>query len=252
MALVEQSLAVQAAEENTALRIRMKRLEDDEHRNHVNDKPGETLDTTSADRLRAKNNSLRDEIAELQQELSELRNVNVTELYHQYRRLDNKRAYLNNENASLRNVLANQRKDVRRATNNVKAYQEARRQNEEQNTSAKDDVKMFKERREALQEETHKLNRKEARLQNELASMPAPGEDMEAERRKLTDDNAKKGARIAELERLVDALTAEKGARQPHGEGDDGSGSNASSTDVADLRREYVDLKEQLNALKRS
>lgn len=246
MALVDQSVAIQTAEENTALRLRMKRAEEDEQREN-NNRTYEALDTTSADNMRSKNNALRDEIAELQHELDELRTVNVTDLHHQYQRLDGRRAYLHNENSSLRSVLANQRRSVRRATNNVNAYQEVRRQSEEQNAVAKSDIKMFKERREALQEETQKLARKEARLQNELATMPVSSEELESERRRLSDDNAKKAMQITELELLVDELKAEEAQKQNE---EVHQASTTSSVDIVDLRREYIALKEEMKELK--
>lgn len=245
MSRVDESLAVQTADDNDTLRLRVKRLDEDEQRNNTV-KTVEPLDTTSADRLKSKIGALRQDIADLEQELTELRLVNVTALKNQYQRLDNKRAHLNNENTSLRNVLANQSRDVRRATNTVNAFQEVRRQNEEQNASAKDDVRMFRERRAALMKESKQLNRKEARLQSELESIPVTAEALEMELERLAMENAKKSVDAEELESELAELRAQQ-ADGAHEEEE--RRLSTSAADVADMRREYVELKEQLRQL---
>ncbi|GET93121.1 hypothetical protein, conserved [Leishmania tarentolae] len=237
----DRDTAVKAAEENYSLRKRLARMEWEEEklRREVEyeSRIEEAADTGANDRMRSRNSALQNEIAGLESQLKELRMVNVTDLQHKYTRLDNRRAYLLNEIAGLRRILANQSKDVKRATQTVNSQHELRRQNNEQHASSLDDIQMFRKKRESLAVETQRLIAKEHRLTKELETLPVPGEDQEVAASRLREDNEKKDHIIAQLEGSLKEKQLRAGA-QP-----------LESNPVADiqhLREEYVQLNDQL------
>ncbi|EPY36245.1 hypothetical protein STCU_00682 [Strigomonas culicis] len=115
-----------------------------------------------------------------------------------------------------------------------------RRLNNQHNAASKADIQMFRERRDALQREQVRLTKEEARLEEELHSMPAHREEAETEIRQLQEDNFKKDRLI---EQLGNELSKQKG-------GDPAIDSRTSEHDIAKLREEYVRLKEQLKRVK--
>lgn len=242
MSQADRRAAVQAADENTALRTRLQRYEEEDRAAKTVDYT-EPVDASVVDKLRRKNTALRAQNADLERELAELKTINVTELYHEYTRLNTRRAFLNNENSGLQRILANQRGDVRRATRAVNGQQEMRRQTEEQAASQKADIQMFKDRREHLQKETAQLSREEVQLQEELKYLGShAGASYEDEVKKLQEDNARKDEQIARLE-------AELGDTSNHGHNSD-NGSDTAQDEIATLREDYVRLKEQLKRAK--
>ncbi|EPY43716.1 hypothetical protein AGDE_00205 [Angomonas deanei] len=238
MTTYTQSTAVEVADENTALRTRLAQLQEEERKQNAGNNNQFTVDTSTVDRLKSQNKGIKQKITELERELVQLKSINIQELYHEYSRLSAKRNHLSNENAALANVLANQRRDVKKATKNVNSHQELRRTNAEKNAADKTDIQMFRERREALQKETSKLTKEEAKLEEELRSMPAHQEQVETEVRLLKEDNFKKDRLIEQLGNDVHS----KGGQQEAGETSDG--------DIAQLREEYVQLKEELKRAK--
>lgn len=173
----------------------------------------------------------------METQLKELQTINVAELQHEYQRLDGRRAHLLNEIASLRRVIANQSKDVRRATRAVNGQQELRRQNNEHHASSNADIQMFKDRREALAKETQRLIRQERHLEAELETLPASGEDNEAVANRLKEDNAKKDQIIERLEatlRDMQQTNLQEGAAA------------YPADDLEHLREEYVRLNDKL------
>lgn len=234
-------VAVDAAEENYSLQTRLSALvEEEEQIQKTQEKYArleEPLDTSALDKTKGKNYSLVAEIGNLEHELASLRTINVTELYHEYKRLDVRRGFLSNEVASLRRVLANQSKDVRRATQAVNDHHKLRKENDEHQATAKADTQMFKEKRDELTSETHMLLRKERRLEAELESLPAPGESYEAMARRLNEDNGKKDA-------TIENLTANLVVEQQRYETAKADANNAD--EIRRLRDEYVRLNEIL------
>ncbi|KAL7695088.1 hypothetical protein NQL31_000462 [Lotmaria passim] len=238
-------VAAEATEENYSLQKRLARLEAEEEQQRQAAEEAaryeESVDTSGVDRARRRNNALREEITKLEAQLKELQTINVAELQHEYQRLDGRRAHLLNEIASLRRVIANQSKDVRRATRAVNDQQELRRQNNEYHASSNADIQMFKDKREALAKETQRFIRKERHLESELVALPASEEDSEAVASRLREDNAKKDQTI---ERLEAALREKQLSRSQK------SLVATTADELAQLREEYVRLNDQLKQCK--
>lgn len=237
-------VAAEVAEENYSLQKRLARLEaeEEQHRQAAEQaaRYEDSVDTSGVDRARRKNNALKEEIAKLEAQLKELQTINVSELQHEYQRLDGRRAHLLNEIASLRRVIANQSKDVRRATRAVNDQQEMRRQNNEHHASSNADIQMFKDRRESLAKETQRLIRKERHLDSELETLPACGEDSEAVVSRLKEDNAKRDQTI---ERLEAALSEKQ-----HADSQQAPAANPADN-LEQLREEYVRLNDELKQI---
>ncbi|KAG5463884.1 hypothetical protein LSCM1_00057 [Leishmania martiniquensis] len=242
----DRDVAVRAAEENYSLRKRLAQMdrENEEQRRaaEYQSRFEGTIDKSVNDRMRRRNNALQEEIEGLESQLKELQMINVTDLQHEYARLDNRRAYLLNEIAGLRRILANQSKEVKRATRTVNDQHELRRQNNEHYASLNADIQMFRKKRESLAKETQRLIAKEGHLMAELDALPAPGEDQEAMTSRFREDNEKKDRTIARLEATLKEEQQKAGARL----------AEASIADaIQHLREEYVQLNEQLKRSKR-
>ncbi|CAG9583574.1 hypothetical_protein_-_conserved [Leishmania major strain Friedlin] len=239
----DRDAAVKVADENYSLRKRLARMEWEEKQRRAAEYESRfegAVDTSANDRMRSRNSALQDEIAGLESQLKELQMINVTDLQHEYTRLDNRRAYLLNEIAGLRRILANQSKEVKRATRSVNSQHELRRQNNEQHAASIEDIQMFRKKRESLAEETQHLIAKERQLMSELETLPAPGEDEEFVASRLREDNEKKDHIIAQLEAtLKEQMKA--GAQLPEAN---------SAVDIQHLREEYVRLNDQLKRIK--
>lgn len=222
-----QSAAEEAAEENNALRVRVAKLDYDEANRYEEER--ETADTSVVDNLKNQNRQLKEKVAAMEKELSELKMMNVSELHQEFLRLNTRRAHLRNEVAGLHNILVNQRREVKKATRDLDARGDVKRQNGETNAASQADVQMFREKREELMKETKRLQRQEKKLREELDNMPE-AENMEAEIRQQLDEKERKDQQIADLEAQVE----ERGGHVEHAD------------DVTQLREEYVWLKEQL------
>ncbi|CAJ1037523.1 hypothetical protein Q4I32_007781 [Leishmania shawi] len=242
----DRDIAVKVAEENYSLQKRLARMEREEQQQRraadYDSRFEGTADTIANDRMRRRNNALQDEIAELESQLRELQMINIIDLQHEYTRLDNRRAYLLNELAGLRRILANQRKDVKRATRTVNSQHELRRQNSVEHASSIEDIQMFREKRESLAKETQHLIAKERHLKSKLETLPAPGEDHEVVASRLREDNEKKDYTIARLEATL---------KEEQQKADAQFAEANSSDDIQRLREEYVQLNDQLRRSKR-
>ncbi|KPI88186.1 hypothetical protein ABL78_2690 [Leptomonas seymouri] len=243
-------VAAEVAEENYSLLKRLVRMEaEEEQQKLVVEQAARfegSVDTSGVERARRKNSALQEEIAKLEMQLRELQTINVSELQHEYQRLDGRRAHLMNEIASLRRIIVNQSKDVRRATRAVNDQQELRKLNHEQHASLNEDIQMFKEKREALSKETQRLIHKERRLELKLESLPTSSEDSEAVAIRLREDNAKRAQTIERLE----ATLREKQQQQQQTSAEQNS-AVAAAADLERLREEYVHLKDQLKNSKK-
>ncbi|KAK7196712.1 hypothetical protein NESM_000610600 [Novymonas esmeraldas] len=238
-------VAVEVAEEHFSLQKRLAKMEREAEQQRqaaeYESRFDGTVDTSVNDRTRRRNIALQEEIAGLEGQLKELQMINVTDLQHEYTRLDNRRAHLLNEIAGLRRVLANQSKEVRRATRTVNDQHELRRQNNEHHASSNADIHMFREKRESLAKETQRLIAKERRLVTELESLPAPGEDHEVVAGRLREDNVKKDQTIARLEATLKEEQKKSGAHPVEADPAD---------DIQHLREEYVRLNDQVKRSK--
>ncbi|CAM72657.1 conserved hypothetical protein [Leishmania infantum JPCM5] len=241
----DRDAAVKVAEENYSLRKRLARMEWEEEKQRraaeYESRFEGAVDTSANDRMRSRNSALQDEIAGLESQLKELQMINVTDLQHEYTRLDNRRAYLLNEIAGLRRILANQSKEVKRATRSVNSQHELRRQNNEQHAASIEDIQMFRKKRESLAEETQHLIAKERQLMSELETLPAPGEDQEVMASRLREDNEKKDHTIAQLEATLKEKQLKAGTQLAEAN---------SAVDIQHLREEYVRLNDQLRRIK--
>ncbi|KPA79899.1 hypothetical protein ABB37_04965 [Leptomonas pyrrhocoris] len=243
-------VAAEAAEEHYSLQKRLVRLEaEEEQQKQAAEQAAryeDSVDTSGVDRARRRNSALREEIAKLEVQLKELQTINVADLQHEYQRLDGRRAHLLNEIASLRRVIANQSKDVRRATRAVNNQRELHRQNDEHHASSNADIQMFKDKRETLAQETQRLIRKERHLGLELETLPAAGEDSEAVTSRLRDDNAKKDQTIERLE----ATLREKQQQKQQQANTEQSPAATPVDELKRLREEYVRLNDRLKRSK--
>ncbi|KAG5488452.1 hypothetical protein JIQ42_00059 [Leishmania sp. Namibia] len=242
----DRDVAVRVAEENYSLRKRLTQMDREDEQQRRAAEYGSrfegTVDKSANDRIQRRNNALQKEIEGLENQLKELQMINVTDLQHEYSRLGNRRAYLLNEIAGLRRILANQSKEVKRATRTVNDQHELRRQNTEQHAALNADIQMFRQKRESLAKETQRLIAKERHLMSELDALPAPGEDQEAMASRLREDNEKKDRTIARLEAT---LKEEQQRASAHL-------AEANLIDaIQDLREEYVQLNERLKRSKR-
>ncbi|CCW59944.1 unnamed protein product [Phytomonas sp. EM1] len=240
MSSLNLDVAAQAISENYYLRTRLRQMEDEDQKSGTFTQVT-FVNTKTLENLKRRNEELHSTISELEKELVRLRGVNVTELCHEYLHLDQRRSYLNNENISLRNILSNQKRDVKRATNAINFCQEKRRQNDAQNELIRLDIEMFRRRRKGILEEIHDLSQKERRLESELQFLSTPNEQIEKEIQKVMQDNMKKDQKIEKLTHDLEVL--EKGEIVEESEGDD--------EEIENLRNEYVYLKEQLKAMKK-
>lgn len=229
------SVAVQTADENTSLRARIQRME--KEREDAAKSEGSHLDTAGVDDLKSRNTAIQKEVADLERELQESRLVNVTELSHEYQRLESRRAYLYNENAGLRNIIAHQSREVKRATREVNAQQEIRRANDDYNATAKSDIRMFKERRDNSLKEISQLSSRETQLRTELRG-DGNRHNLETEAKRLARENDEKDREIRELEDELREL------EMPNDEPDE------AGEDITRLREEYVELKSKLTEKK--
>lgn len=198
---------------------------------------GSHLDTAGVDDLKSRNTAIQKEVADLERELQESRLVNVTELSHEYQRLESRRAYLYNENAGLRNIIAHQSREVKRATREVNAQQEIRRANDDYNATAKSDIRMFKERRDNSLKEISQLSSRETQLRTELRG-DGNRHNLETEAKRLARENDEKDREIRELEDELREL------EMPNDEPDE------AGEDITRLREEYVELKSKLTEKK--
>ncbi|CCW67083.1 unnamed protein product [Phytomonas sp. Hart1] len=237
---MDSNVAAQTVSENFYLRTRLRQMENEDRKpetfNQVN-----FVNTKELDKLKRRNAALHSSITDLEKELVLLKVVNVTELCHEYLHLDQRRSYLNNENISLRNILLNQKFDVKKATDAMNLCQEKRRLNDEQNVLLRLDIEMFRKRRKSILQEVHDLSQKEKRLESTLHFFSTSSEEIKKEIQKTTHDNLKKDQKIEKL--THDLMLLGKGEIScEESEGDE---------DIEGLRNEYVYLKEQLQVLKK-
>lgn len=239
----DRKLAVQTASENRDLHERLDALreeeqhEKDQHRS-LQSSPGR------AEKVRKRNEELKDEILMLKSDLADLRRTNVTQLYHTYTRLNTRLAYLNNENMSLRAILSNQRQGVRKATRAFHDHQVRRKRNDMSNTHTRQDIQMIKERREECVAQTNMLRKEKARLERELEDIPPAGKDPVGTQKKLQQEYRANEREIDKLEREIKA--AEENAKE------DAKEPVESDQDLEDLREEYKELKHELKQIKKN
>lgn len=244
MSEFDRKAAVLAANENHDLVERLEALQQ-EGRQKQSHRPPQSS-PGRAEKLRKKNDDIREEITDLKRELAELRRTNVTQLYHTFTRLNTRLAYLNNENMSLRSVLANQRQGVRKATRAFHDHQVRRRRNEQSNTHTKQDIQMIRERRDDCLAEADELRREKEELEAELEELPPVGKNPVALRKKLLEEYELNEAEIERLERDIQHTDTEfAAAKEPES-------AQKNSGDLDELREEYKALKQELKQAKRN
>lgn len=238
----DRKAAVHAANENRDLHERVDTLREE----NQNDKGPESKRKQSPSRLeklQRRNDKIKGEISDLTVQLAELRKTNVTVLYHTYTKLNTKLASINDENMSLRSVIANQRQGVRKATQAFHDHQVRRKLSSEQNSHMKQDIQLMKERRDAAVGECDSLRKEKAQLEREVETLPQTKKDPEVTLRKLQKERDANKREIDSLESdIKEAEAAQQAAAAIVVEDDQ---------DLEDLREEYKELKIELKKAKK-
>lgn len=239
----DRKVAVEAACENKELQERLELLEENKD---VQDDGQKALEKPSvkADRIRQRNEELKNEVKQLRSEYAELRRVNVNELYRNFTYTSTKLASLQNENMSLRAVLRNQKQGVESATRAFQEHQELRRQNDLNNSHTKEDIQMMKERREELITECDGIRKEKSKLENQLDELIQVGKNSAVTLKKLQKEIKSVVREIQTLESEIKGMEVENATVAEESEEND--------EDLDDLREEFKELKEELQHVKKN
>lgn len=241
---MDRAEATRVADENNALRLRIAQLKAEERDRCDANEHTEVSGTDSVEKLRARNDALNERIVEQERRLAELNKVNVTDLYHEFKREEAKRSRLLSENVGLGMIVQNQSREVQRATDAVRSQQKLREQSDEKNSTARSETLLFKKKRQETLEETRRLKAKEKHLEQKLNVLRAAGDDVDATIEMLQC----KVAAIKERKDLLERdIAAADGAREEE-EQDRQSMDNALTREITELRAQYVQLKDELNS----
>ncbi|ORC93153.1 uncharacterized protein TM35_000024790 [Trypanosoma theileri] len=234
----EEKLAKAAIEENEKLR---RLLNEANNESRANDDYNGT-DTERADSifsLKRRNDILRGEIADLQNQLV-ASDVSAAETVHKYNRLQAKRAHLRNEVQGLRNIKMHQTPKVREANRFAGERMQMKKSSDEANRATKNEIKTLKEMREKEIEQLHVTMRKEAYLKERVDCTVLPTH--------LRDKHALKAA-IDAKERTIKKLEYDIEIAQNRQGNRSNYGGHNEEKDIGKLREEYVKLQETLTTL---
>lgn len=239
----DRKVAVQAACESKDLQERLELLEGSRE-TRKNDQQSFEQISVKAEKIKQRNEELKSEIKKLRDEYTELRRVNVNELYRNFTYTSTKLASLQNENMSLRAVLNNQKQGVEKATRAFQGHQELRQQNDLNNAHTKQDIQMMKERREEMIIECDCIRKDKSKLENELEELLRVGKNSAGTLKKIQREIKSIECDIHLLENEIKAIEVQNAAAAEETEDND--------EDLEDLREEYKELKDELLQAKKA